>query len=488
MLVLPIAALVWGGILLVRLIARGLRAPSPAGVKSPLKEGILRTPLTISHFLYIGSVLIPVGVSVGVGVQELLGTGVSSLLASVLAVYLTFRLPHWLAWRVLGPRGWVRTAGVMLRLAFHLSRDDRKGAVQLLEAAYSQGWQPGPGKVTFWTVFALALKAEEEDPRRADLILAGIHRFGRLPRPRLKTQGMELVAWPALRRHDWRRVQQRVEEGRGRGVRLLGLIARAHLDAPAWPPFLWLAWALAPDRRATLPYVREALTARRGRAPASRPPEETGGVWLSHLRLLARAAAGRTVRAAELEALARDWEEALGGAGHTRILARGLELGVQDMARAASTLRESLESELETLAAVAEGAWSQGAGTGLAGLLRSRQIEGLIQILEREMAGLPASGGVARALDPPLVELERWYRFQRDVERLRAAGGRDAVQTAWFNGLRYVACNWPVYLGRAYNTDSAWACREMHLWCASLSAEVMDEDIHRLSADNATRY
>ena len=95
---------------------------------------------------------------------------------------------------------------------------------------------------------------------------------------------------------------------------------------------------------------------------------------------------------------------------------------------------------------------------------------------------------MARALDQPLVELERWYRFQRDVERLRAAGGRDALQTAWFNGLRYVACNWPVYLERAYTEDSAWACREMHLWCASLSAEVMDQQIHSLSTDNAARY
>ena len=300
------------------------------------------------------------------------------------------------------------------------------------------------------------------------------------------------MAWPALRRHDWRRVQRRVEEGRGRGVRLLGLIARAHLDAPPWPPFLWLAWALAPDRRATLPYVREALAARRKRGPASRrasrPAGETGGVWLRHLRLLERAAAGRTVRVTELEALAGDWEGALEGAGQTRILARGLELGMQDVARAASALRESLEKELETLAAVAEGAWSEATVTGLAGLLRSRQIEGLTQLAERETEGFPESGGVARALDAPLVELERWYRFQRDVERLRAAGGRDAVQTAWFNGLRYVACNWPVYLGRAYNLDSAWACREMHLWCASLSAEVMDEDIHRLSAGNAARY
>ena len=135
---------------------------------------------------------------------------------------------------------------------------------------------------------------------------------------------------------------------------------------------------------------------------------------------------------------------------------------MQDVARAASALRESLEKELETLAAVAEGAWSPTTGAGLAGLLRSRQIEGLIQLAERETAGFPASGGVARALDPPLVELERWYRFQRDVERLRAAGGRDAVQTAWFNGLRYVACNWPVYLERACTEDSAWACREMH--------------------------
>jgi len=490
----PVVPLIWLLIGLYRAL-KGRDGNPSAGQRRAAAE--ITGPLGVSRgfyiALYLSFITLPLGLfGMALAAEEFDDNLSLALLAGGLCVYASLQGPHWLAWRVLAPRGWIRAARVVLWPAFHLSRDDRRGAAQLLEAAYGEGWQPGPGKVTVWTAFALALEAEEEDPRRADLILAGIHRFGKLPRNRLKTQGMELVAWPALRRHDWRRVQRRVEEGRGRGVRLLGRIARAHLEAAPWPPFLWLAWALAPNRRATLPYVKEALAAGRKRGPASRPAprpaEDTGSVWLRHLRLLERAASGRTVRVTELEALARDWEEALEGAGHSRILARGLELGMQDVARAASALRESLEKELETLAAVAEGAWSQGGGAGLAGLLRSRQIEGLIQLAERETAGFPASGGVARALDPPLVELERWYRFQRDIERLRAAGGRDAVQTAWFNGLRYVACNWPVYLERAYTEESAWACREMHLWCASLSAEVMDQQIHSLSADNAARY
>jgi hypothetical protein len=271
-------------------------------------------------------------------------------------------------------------------------------------------------------------------------------------------------------------------------VRLLRSLAQAHLDVPPRPLLLWLAWTLAPDRRATLPYVREALAARKKRR-AGAPPAETGGsVWMRHLRLLSQAAGGRPVRTAELEALAGDWAQVLEGAGHTRILARGLELGVQDVALTARGVGESVEKELEALAAVAEGAWSQTVGGGLAASLRSRQVEALIQLLERETEGFPASGGVARPLDPPLVELGRWYRFQRNVERLRAAGGPDALITLWYNGLRYVACNWPVFLGKAYPLDAFWACREMHGWCASLSADLKDEEIHQLSHNNAQRY
>jgi hypothetical protein len=48
-----------------------------------------------------------------------------------------------------------------------------------------------------------------------------------------------------------------------------------------------------------------------------------------------------------------------------------------------------------------------------------------------------------------------------------------------------VACNWPVDLGKAYPDEAGAACREMHLWSASLAGELGDEQISRLSSSNA---
>ena len=461
---------------------------------------VLTTPIKLGAALYVACILFPVSLLAALWTGDWYGEGGFGFLVFILVFFGTFQLPHWLAWRVLAPLGWPRTARLCLRLACFADKDDRRGALQLLDAAYDQGdgpgWRPGPGKVTLWTIFALAAQAErEEDPARADLILEGIQRLGSIPYGTLRKQGLELLAWPAIRRREWRKAFDRLEAGRGRGVRLLRRIAEAHQPMEKPPSFLglWLAWLLAPERRRSLPYVREALNARKTalpsrlspRTPAPSPVTETGSVQLRHLRLLRRAAAGRTVRTANLEALATAWEEALDGAGNARVLSRGLELGVQGVAQAAEALRSSVIGELEALASVAEGPWSVEEGEGLAGFLRSRQIESILQILERETEGFPTSGHLARKLDPPLVELDRWYRFRSDFERLRAAGGEDALFTAWFNGLRYAACNWPVDLGKAYPGQAALACREMHLWSASLASELGDEQISSLSSSNA---
>jgi hypothetical protein len=495
--------LIWILSFLVRLILnqRDKRWEEQHGVPrrpaAPAGGSVLATPITLGAALYFACVLFPVSLLAALWAGDRYGDAGLGLLVFVLVLAGTFQLPHWLAWRVLAPLGWPRTARLCLRLACFVDKDDRRGALQLLDAVHGSGWRPGPGKVTLWTVFALAAQAErEEDPARADLVLEAIQRFENVPYGTLRKLGLELLTWPAIRRREWRKAFYRLDAGRGRGVRLLRRIAEAHQPLEKPPSFLslWLAWLLAPERRRSLPYVRKALEARKTArpslltflpAPSPEPAMATGSVQLRHLRLLRRAAAGRTVRTAELESLATAWEEALDGAGHARLLSRGLELGVRGVTQAAEALRHSVIGELEVLAGVAEGPWSVEEGEGLAGFLRSRQIEGILEILEREMEGFPASGKLARELDPPLVELDRWYRFRSGFERLRAAGGEDALLTAWFNGLRYVACNWPVDLGKAYPGQAALACREMHLWSASLASELGDAQISSLSSNNA---
>jgi len=496
----PIVPLIWILSFIVRAILkqRDKRLEQDLGYRpAPARGGgVLGRQVRWSALLYVGVLLFPAALFAGVWAGGFYGSG-----AAVTVFLLTFaglfQLPHWLAWRVLGPRGWVRSAKGALWLACFAEPEDRRGALELLDAtcrpAGSPKWQPGPGKVTTWTLFALALQAESRrDHARADLIVEGIQRLEKIPQGTLRRKGIELLAWPAIDRREWRKAFDRLEGGKGRGVRLLRLLALAHrpLGKPPSVLALRLAWLLAPERRRTRPYLEKALVARR-RSGSTIPPrveeplEEGGSVWLRHLRLLSRAAYGRTVRTADLEALAASWQDALEGEGHARVLSRGMELGVQGVALAADALHDSVTAELELLARVAEGPWKAGAGEGLAGWLRSRQIEGILGVLERETEGFPATGKLARELDPPLVELDRWYRFRLDFERLRAAGGADALRTAWFNGLRYVACNWPVDLGKAYPDEAGAACREMHLWAASLAGELGDAQISQLSRNNA---
>jgi hypothetical protein len=496
----PIVPVIWILSFIVRAILkqRDKRLEQETGHRPAPAQGggFMARPVRWSALLYVSLLLFPAALLAALWTGGFYGTE-AAVTAFVLTFAGLFQLPHWLAWRVLGPRGWTRSAKAALWLACFAEPDDRRGALELLDAVYrpagSPKWEPGAGKVTLWTLFALALQAERrKDQARADLIVEGIQRLGRIPHGTLRRKGVELLAWPAIDRREWRKALGRLEPGRGRGVRLLRLLILAHRPLGKTPSALALrlAWLLAPERRRTRPYLEKALAARRRSDPAvppraEEPLEEGGSVWLRHLRLLSRAAYGRTVRTADLEALAASWQETLEGEGYARVLSRGMELGVQGVAPAAEALRHSVAGELELLARVAEGPWRAREGDGLAGWLRSRQIEGILRVLERETEGFPATGELARELDPPLVELDRWYRFRLDFERLRAAGGVDALRTAWFNGLRYVACNWPVDLGKAYPGEAGAACREMHLWSASLASELGDEQISRLSGSNA---
>ena len=268
----PIVPLVWLLIAIYRAL-KGRGGNPPAGQRRAAAE--ITGPLGVSRGFYIALYLSFITLPLGLFGMALAGEESDNLslalLAGGLCVYASFQGPHWLAWRVLAPRGWIPRGqgGALAGVPSEPRRSERSGSAP--RGRLRPGLAAGSGQGDGLDGLRSGSRgrgggsaARGPDPLR-------IHRFGKLPRNRLRTQGVELVAWPALRRHDWRRVQRRVEEGRGRGVRLLGLIARAHLDAPPRSPFFWLAWALAPNRRATLPYVREALAARRKRGPASRP-------------------------------------------------------------------------------------------------------------------------------------------------------------------------------------------------------------------------
>lgn len=445
--------------------------------------------LTGTHYLYLlaGSIVGTVVVVGAASVNPDLGCGGSMALffvpyCSVIA------LPHWLAWRVLGPSGRARAGYNLLRIALHSSTASRQGALDLFAAAYGLPGDLRGSWATPWAVFTLAVKAEsEDDPARADSILAVLAGESplRLP-PRVRSQGVEILAWAAARRGDWERVLERTWSGRGRGVRLLRRLARARTGQGGFAPLLWLFWLLAPERKKTLPFVRAESVKEpiSPQIPAPLPDPERGP-WLFHLHLLSRAAQGKPVPAHAIERLAAAWEEPLDAASEAQLAARGLELGVREPARVAAALYEAVLAEIQALAAIAQGEWQTEDGDGLLADLRRRHIDHLYNELETAMDGFPVEGGMSRDFGPPLSELEKWVLLRVAAERLEAEAGFGALETAWFNGLRIAVCNWPVYLRRRYGEQAVWACYVMNLWGTGQAVRMGDEEITELTRGNA---
>ena len=64
----------------------------------------------------------------------------------------------------------------------------------------------------------------------------------------------------------------------------------------------------------------------------------------------------------------------------------------------------------------------------------------------------------------------------QEVDRVERHLGLAGLQTAWYNGLRLAAWNWPCRLGERHGIDMVWACYLQHRWVAELAARVGDED------------
>ena len=214
------------------------------------------------------------------------------------------------------------------------------------------------------------------------------------------------------------------------------------------------------------------------------------GLHLTHLHLLSRAATGLPVTTAEVESLARAWSDELTPAAGADLVRRGLELGGQSLADLPQVLEKSIFAELEILAEVAQGAWSttqEGEGDPAAPLARRRVHRAFENVREEiEAFDRPAEVDAdSRQMAFALEELERWLGFRARVEQLERVGGEEALATAWHNGLRTTACNWPVFLSRQRGPDARWAAFLMHRWSLELATRVGDEAIAALSGKNA---
>jgi hypothetical protein len=440
-----------GGIILFFFIGRMVmealgRAPQTA-VKVPVWERIARLLFYVGSFL--GWVILLDRITRGwpgeIQTAVMLGLG---LVAPVFALGWG---PHWLAWRVLGPRGWVRTASFFLKMAIHRHAFDRVGAIALLRELYGTG-SSGLDRVpvSAWTACALAARFERQgDPLRAGAQIAALRRLpgdARVSRG-LRLYGIEALAALAAARGDWWEVVRRTGLGRGRRVRRLEALARARLDQP----------------------------------PAVRVTGEESP-WLRHLRLLDAAARGEPFEVREVLALAAAWDAPLAPAERARLHQRGLELGARDASHAGETLLGRVLDELDLLLSAARGSWSAPGEGVIETELRHRYRERLFERLaEREPFFSTADGRQSLA---PCDEWEEWVRFRADVDRLEAIGGEEALHAAWGSGL-HRAGSWAVYLHNRYEADAAWATYAMFLWTVEIARIVGDSNTEEVFSNNA---
>ena len=476
--------------LLVYLLFRGL-------TRSRAWTGRAATPsrIAVGHLFLFGVLYLPLALIPAAVVGDQTESAWAGPLSFTAAIFAVFIGPRWLAWRVLGPWGFPAVGQAVLWLAPSFSRWTFRGNLELFSAAFGGTPRPPRWTASPWFLFTGALwSVRQGDPGRMDGLFELLRDSSprRLP-GRLRGQGFELLAWPALQAGDWNEALRRLAKGRGRGVRLLRRVASAHTGSIGSPSLLWLAWLLAPERRRTLPLVRAVLDKERTAAtfptPPAHVPREGGtaaeGVWLRHLQLLAAAAEGRPVHPAGVEALAEDWEGALKKAGRMRLMSRGAELEVPDVQAVVAGLRPALRVELDAIADAVDAPWPEPhRRNSLAAEVCRRRRDRLFAAVQAEVEPFLGRNGFQRKLGEPLAELERWLQMRRDLRRLLEAAGENALATAWYNGLRIAACNWPVFLLNTYGVDAYWACRQMFRWSKAQARKLGDEEIAKLSRNN----
>ncbi len=171
------------------------------------------------------------------------------------------------------------------------------------------------------------------------------------------------LAAEAASRGEWKAVAERGASGigAGRDAWLLSGIAMRLLGEPLAPSDaeLWLRWAIAPRRRATLPLVRRALAARPGAArPAPTEPEVraarvpegdlVGRAVLLHAQALLRRGA---LTGDDLRRLGGAWDAVFEDErAQADLRERALSIGASAPHAALAPVRRAVESDLAAIA------------------------------------------------------------------------------------------------------------------------------------------
>jgi hypothetical protein len=444
------------------------------------------------QILLAAAVVRSIGAGVGNWAEGSLSVTTTLLVGIVLPAWLLVFLPTWLAWRVLRPLGLRRAVKACLWLSPLVNVRDLESIVGFAEVLADRPF-PDSRTVDAWTALALTLQAERRHDRaRAERILDA---FTHLPHgsrmPLLaRVYGVEALAFAAVEREDWALALRYTRIGEGRLNQFLAAFARAELGEPVRPLGLFVNWALAPKRLATLRRLR-AVIARQAKParpipPPVRPesaPQEASvprDPRQRHMEMLGTVVHGGNVQMHEVLALTDAWQGLLDGVALAGLQARALELDAHDGAGQAQALRKTILEELTAMALVADGNLptpvehlhpATGSGRQLADEVLARLKEHLHKAAVAAVKDLAVEQ--AAALDV-LAAWERWLVLRSSLDRLGTRVGEDAVAMLWHSHVRNSVWSFTCALFDRDHGRAAWAAHMMFSWLAE-RAECMDD-------------
>lgn len=398
-------------------------------------------------------------------------------LAFTLALAFVLRFPWFFASRVLVPLGLPRVAYQWIRYTYDVSAKIEHRGLAPVAAAWALCRQPKLDEDAAAWLEAEIAKAEPL--RAAGLLAAGLLRsargdaegarrliesIGGLDRrvrpPVVERVAASFLVADAAARGEWLRAAERgltLGEG-GREAWLLSGVAQCLLLEPMAPDRLglWLRWALAPRRRATLPIVRRALAALDGAfvEPEDEQPRrvvvetDAGDPFATALLLHASMLRKETapVTADEVRTLGHAWDQVLGDRATERAVAeRALSIGASGAASALARLRASVEDDLGDLVLAAGLPLADlGPRGGLLERVRLRVRDRLLAEVELASDAIRRRCDDKRAL-PAIDEWREWIGLVAHYERGVRLSGADFRRLA-FAKVHPDACALAVWL------------------------------------------
>jgi hypothetical protein len=435
--------------------------PTPPGKPPEGRVG----PWAMFVWLFLAPTILGIGIAAGP-----VAIPVSAIISLVLL------MPWPFSRLVLIPLGLARAAYWVTRSSDAAFRQDPKGGAALA-AAWALAMAKNPDEATMeWVAARLAeqaplggagvlasgmlLVARGDLAGARTLIGAVLDVDDRVCPTAAKRLARAWLATDAAERGEWARTAELGQSfsDAGRLGWLLSAIAQSLLLEPMAPGKfgLWLRWAIAPHRRATLPLVQRALEALDG---AFIEPEDeardapivadTSGDAIRtalslHASVLAR---GKdALRAEDVRAAGQAWDAALFDRATERVLLeRGLVLGATGAASVLDRMRRTVEDDLTALVLAAGIELKELGDKGeIASRVRARLRDRLLTEIEAASDALKRRVDDKRGL-PAADEWREWSNLRALYERgVKSAG--DELRRLAFVKVYPDACAYAVWL------------------------------------------